>query len=102
MLVPGNFFGFIHSYITSKYNLLFSINVTIKVNFRHIVRLFTTIIILIITTEFILIFTVIAQHRILDIGTNGITATLRWEAHFTKHTGMLVLFADNEAHLSVF
>ena len=51
--------------------------------------------------KLVIVLAVIAQHAILDVGAFRNHATLRWEADFAEHAGMLVIFANDQAYLSI-
>src|SRR6266536_5789961 len=91
------------SYYHTFLNLLlfFGFAIALEINLSHLVVFIAAVVVLIVIAQFILILTVVAQHGILDIGTDCVATTLRWEAHTANHAGMLILFTDrSEEHTS--
>src|SRR5947209_7399414 len=82
--------------------LLFWFGVAFEIDLGHVVGFFAAVVVFVVIPQFVLIIAVIAQHTILDIGTNSISTTLRREANLAKHAGVLILFANNQTNLSVF
>lgn len=56
--------------------LLFMLVPALEVDFGQIVGFVSTIIVFVIVAQFVLIFTIIAHHRIFDVGTDRIPAPL--------------------------
>src|SRR5215831_1384252 len=86
----------------SMMHLFFGLDAALEIDLCHFFRFIGTIVVFVLVHEVFLVFTVIAQHTILDIGTNRIPTTLCWEADFAKHARMLVNFAKEKAYLPIF
>src|SRR5579883_1120268 len=99
MLTPGDAFCFIHP--CSPFYLLFGFRRIVEIDLIHLVTFVTSIIVIVLAPQFILILMLAAQNTILDIGSNGIAAALRWKADLAEHAGMLVLLANDQAHLAL-
>src|SRR5579885_1645429 len=89
-------------FILSFLSVLFlNVGGIVKVDLAHIVALFSTVVVFVFASQFILVFMLAAQDTVLDIGSYCLAATLRGEAHFAEHTGVLILFANNQTYLTV-
>lgn len=81
MFMPGYLFCLVHRdcttfHLFSSILLFFAFDVSLEIDFGHVIRLVAAIIILIFIARIVLFITIITQHRIFDVGTNHIATTL--------------------------
>src|SRR5579859_7553317 len=81
--------------------LFFALHTAFKLDLGQFFRFVAAVKVFIFVGDVFILIAIIAQHAVLRVSANGIAAALRWEADLAKHAGMLVLFANHQAHLPV-
>jgi hypothetical protein len=81
MFTPGYFFRFVHTAFSllkkrCKYLLLFAFDTAFEIDLGHFLGFVGAIIVFIIAGHFIFVFTIVAQHAVLDVCADRITTTL--------------------------
>src|SRR5579859_4342081 len=81
--------------------LFFALHTAFKLDLGQFFRFVAAVKVFIFVGDVFILIAIIAQHAVLRVSANGIAAALRWEADLAKHAGVLVLFANHQAHLPV-